>query len=107
MLARREGMGRPQGSYGGLAQALRDAAVSGPAPVRVLCERAQVGYAAGRYTASRLVAAGQLVPVQAGRPMVLALPPAGEGLADHLDALHRSFWDQPGLTADEGAAACP
>ena len=107
MLARREGMGRPQGSYGGLAQALRDAAVSGPAPVRVLCERAQVGYAAGRYTASRLVAAGQLVPVQAGRPMVLALPPAGEELADHLDALHRSFWDQPGLTDDEGAAACP
>lgn len=107
MLNRRDGFGRPQGSYGGVAMALRDAAVSGPAPVRVLCERAQVGYAAGRYTASRLVAAGHLVPVQAGRPMVLALPPAGNGLADHLDALHRSFWDQPGLTDHEGPDACP
>jgi hypothetical protein len=106
MLNRRDGLGRPQGSYGGVALALRDAAVSGPAPVRVLCERAQVGYAAGRYTASRLVAAGQLVPVRPGRPMVLALPPAGEELADYLDALHRSFWDQPSLgDCDDSKAA--
>lgn len=104
MLNRRDGLGRPQGSYGDVALALRDAAVSGPAPVRVLCERAQVGYAAGRYTASRLVAAGQLVPVQTGRPMVLAVPPAGDELADRLDALHRSFWERPGPDEDQGAA---
>lgn len=95
--------GRPRGSYGDVALALQRAAASGPAPVRVLCERAQVGYAAGRYTASRLVAAGELVPVQPGRPMTLALPPAGDTLGDHLDALHRSFWDQdaPGAAPDE------
>jgi len=101
------GVGRPQGTYGGIALALRDAAASGPATVRVLCERAQVGYDAGRYTASRLVAAGQLVPVQPGRPMVLAQAPEGDELGDHLVMLHRSFWDQPAQDADGEPAACP
>lgn len=99
--------GRPQGSYGAVALALREAAASGPAPVRVLCERAQVGYAAGRYTASRLVAAGQLVPVQPGRPMVLAVPPKGDELGDHLAALHRSFWDLQNLGDCEEPRADP
>lgn len=84
---------RPRGSYGEVALALRTAAQSGPAPVRVLAERAQVGYSAARYTASRLVSAGDLVVVDEGRPSVLAVPPLGEALADKLDELHRSFWE--------------
>lgn len=104
---REGGFGRPRGSYGDVAVALRDAAASGPASVRVLCERAQVGYVAGRYTASRLVANGALVPVQPGRPMVLSLPPVGDELGDHLVMLHRSFWDQPAQAEDGEPAACP
>lgn len=85
---------RPRGSYGEVALALCSAAQSGPAPVRVLAERAQVGYSVARYTASRLVSAGDLVVLDGGRPSVLSVPPAGEDLADKLDELHRSFWDQ-------------
>lgn len=95
------GLGRPQGSYGGVALALRHAASIGPAPVRVLCDRAKVGYAVGRYTASRLMQAGELVQERPGRPMVLGLPPEGDELADHLDALHLVFWDRQGLNQEE------
>jgi hypothetical protein len=58
---------------GELAQALLNHAAA-PGTVRQLCERAQVGYGPGRYTASRLLAAGQLRAVDAvqgsgpGRP---------------------------------------
>lgn len=84
-------MSRPRGE---LAHALMKAAAAGPAPVRVLAERSQVGFAAARYTASRLVSAGDLVVLDGGRPSVLAVPPAGDALGDKLDELHRSFWDQ-------------
>ena len=85
---------RPRGSYGDVAQALLRAADAGPGAVRTLAERAQVGYAAARYTASRLVSSGDLVVQSPGRPSVLAVPPAGQTLANKLDELHRSFWDQ-------------
>lgn len=88
-------MSRPRGSYGALAQVLLKAANDqGPGTVRVLAERGQVGYAAARYTASRLVSSGDLVVQTTGRPSVLAVPPVGETLADKLDELHRTFWDQ-------------
>ncbi len=84
---------RPRGSHGEVAMALRKAAADGgPAPVRVLAERAQVGYSTARYTASRLVDAGYLVLLDDARPSVLAVPPSGDTLADKLDELHRQFW---------------
>lgn len=95
---------RPLGSYGPVALAMRDAAQHGPATVRGLAERAQVGYRAARVTASRLVQRGDLVVLDgAARPAVLAapqaVPPAGDGLATALDALHRSFWARPSMAA--------
>jgi len=72
------GRGRPAGSYGPVALALCDAAGSGPAAVRELCARAQVAYGTGRYTASRLVDAGELVVLRPGRPAVLGRPDAGK-----------------------------
>ena len=88
---------RPRGSYGEVASALLEAAGEGAAPVRQLAERAQVGYAAARYTASRLVDQGALQVREAGRPAVLGVPmaPGGDGLADALNELHRSFWENP------------
>lgn len=86
---------RPRGE---LSQALVKAAAQGPGPVRALAERAQVGYSAARYTASRMVDRGELVVLEAGRPALLGVPsaapqaPAGEQLANHLDALHRAFF---------------
>jgi hypothetical protein len=86
---------RPRGE---LSQALVKAAEQGPGPVRALAERAQVGYGAARYTASRMVDRGELVVLQGGRPAVLGVPtapptaPAGDELGDHLDALHRAFF---------------
>lgn len=66
-------MTRPRGSYGAVAKALLGAAVAGgPAPVRVLAERACVGYRVARYTASRLVACGDLEVHADSRPAVLA-----------------------------------
>lgn len=64
---------RPRGE---VAEALLQAALQGPATVRELCVRARVAYAVGRYTASRLVARGELVERGQGRPAVLALPGA-------------------------------
>lgn len=72
-----------------LVQAWRE----GPAPVRVAAERACVGMAAAKYTATRMVGRGDLVVVHEGRPAVLGLaadvlpadPPACDG--DAVDAL--------------------
>lgn len=69
--------GRPVGAYGPVAKALCDSARSSPGAVRDLCARAQVAYAQGRYTASRLVEAGELVVLQPGRPAVLGAPAGG------------------------------
>ncbi len=95
-------MGRPAGTYGDVARALCHAASQGPATVRALAERAQVGYSTARYTASRLCDRGELVVLDGGcRPAVLATPsiapmaPTGDSLGNALAALHRSFWDMP------------
>jgi RNA polymerase sigma factor (sigma-70 family) len=56
------------------AEALSAAASRGPATVRELAQRAQVGYAAARYTESRMVARGELVRICTGRPALVALP---------------------------------
>jgi hypothetical protein len=66
---------RPTGAFGGLAVALRAAAIESPGTVADLAGRAQVGYAAARYTASRLVERGELVVRVPGRPAVLGAPP--------------------------------
>lgn len=87
---------RPRGSYGDVALALREAASAAPGTVAQLAERACVGYDAARYTASRLVRAGDLVVLEGGRPAVLTAPPmapAGEELASALQLLERSFWE--------------
>jgi hypothetical protein len=65
---------RPRGSYGEVAQALLASADNGPGQVRQLAQRAQVGYAAARVSCSRLVARGELVVLDGGRPAVLARP---------------------------------
>lgn len=46
---------------GDVAQALFSAAAV-PGTVKDFCQRAQVGYAVGRYTASRMLRRGELVP---------------------------------------------
>lgn len=86
---------RPRGSYGEVAQALLRAAECGPAAVRTLAERAQVGYGAARYTASRLVSVGELVVLDPdARPALLVRPDEAAGAVDAaLDELERSFRD--------------
>jgi len=69
---------------GDIARALLQHAGT-PGTVRQVCERAQVGYGVGAYTASRLLSAGLLVadaeappPQRAGRgrpPMVVKVAP--------------------------------
>lgn len=90
--------GRPRGSFGEIGRAMVNAAASGPAPVRVLAERAQVGYDAARYTASRLVRAGVLAVAAEGRPVVLAVPEHAPGAApepmEELAVAIRSFWER-------------
>lgn len=77
------GVGRPVGAVGDVSKALLSAAqAAGPATVRELAARACVGYGTARYTATRLVSRGALVPVAEGRPMVLAAAAA------------RSFWEE-------------
>lgn len=93
--------GRPRGSYGEIGRAMLDAAGSGPAPVRELAQRAQVGYAAARYTASRLVSAGALRVVEDSRPVVLAAawPDDDDDAVPLEQVLRRSFWErEPGVT---------
>lgn len=85
---------RPRGSYGDVAQALLQAAGRGPASVRALAERAQVGYGTARYTASRLLSVGDLVVLDPGvRPAVLAIPDcaAHDDVGDPLADLGRLF----------------
>ena len=89
---------------GEIAQALRSAAVE-PGTVRQICERAQVAYGVGRYTASRMWQRGELVehgePAPArpgpGRPAsVLVAAGAGpQPVCDLGVVLSRSFWEQP------------
>ncbi len=57
---------------GEVAQALYSAAAV-PGTVKDFCARARVGYAVGRYTASRMLSRGLLVPVPApeGQAQVL------------------------------------
>lgn len=100
---------RPPGE---IALALRSAA-SAPGTVRQLCERAQVGYVVGQYTACRMVQRGELQPVAtvpargAGpgrKAAVLVAAPAvaaatAEPEADPWAALH-SFWERPPLAVD-------
>jgi len=59
---------------GDITRAMAKAWSEGPAPVAVAAQRACVGFQAARYTASRMVARGDLVVLHAGRPAVLALP---------------------------------
>lgn len=56
------------------AKALLQAAARGPGDVVSLAHRAQLSVPVARYTASRLVARGDLSIVQAGRPAVLGIP---------------------------------
>lgn len=68
--------GRPAGTYGDISRALIDQARAAPSTVRELCERAQVGYDAGRRTASRLLGTGALERLNDERPAVLGAPGA-------------------------------
>lgn len=88
---------------GEVGVALLHAAKRGPGTVVQLAERACVGYGAARYTASRLVSAGALVPLSAGRPAVLGAAPTPTTMQQHeeditpppvggLRALPSSFW---------------
>ncbi len=89
---------------GDIAQALIQHAGT-PAPVRLLCERAQVGYDVGRYTTSRLLQRGLLVLAPdapavrqgRGRPaqLVMAAPAGADEEASAMALLQRSFWDAP------------
>lgn len=89
---------------GEIAMALHSAALQ-PGTVRQFCERAQVAYGVGRYTASRMVQRGELVllgdpaPVRPGpgRPasLLVAAAAAPAPVCDLGVVLSRSFWEQP------------
>jgi hypothetical protein len=79
--------GRPARSYGPVAEALVQAAGQGPAAVKDLAARAQVGFGVARYTASRLLAARALVVVAPGRPRVLGVPAPGSSVHEALHSL--------------------
>ncbi len=74
---------RPRGD---IALALKREAAIRPAPVRDLAQRAQVGLGAAKYTASRLVAAGELAYLTEGRPAVVGLPSEGRAAAAAAEA---------------------
>ena len=87
---------RPRGSFGPVADALREHAHE-PIEVSALARRAKVGSARARYTASRLIGAGELVVMEGTRPMRVvrrdAVPaPDGDGI-EQLQAAMRAFWD--------------
>ena len=90
---------RPRGEF---ALALARAA-STPGTVRQLCERSQVGYTAGSYTATRMVQRGELVPVAdlaprtvgPGRPPVLLVAAAAAPAPADPTAYLLSFWERP------------
>ena len=86
---------------GDVRLALQKAWQQGPAQVSVAAERACVGRAVARYTASRMVDSGQLVVVQPGKPAVLALagcvpaasgPQVAAGVHQALDLLGSVMW---------------
>lgn len=90
-------MARPTGD---IALAICSAALQGPATVRELAQRAQVGYSNARYTASRLIDRGELVVLDGNaRPAVLVAADGGTqdgargtGVHQALEMLHASFW---------------
>lgn len=90
-------LGRPCGD---VRVALRESWGQGPATVSVAAGRACVGLGVARYTASRMVGAGELAVVQSGKPAVLGLPMAAPGcqtpadVVSVVDAL-ASFWSDP------------
>lgn len=84
---------------GDIARALLEHA-STPGTVREVCQRAQVGYAVGAYTASRLLMAGKLERAEApapartgrGRPPMLVQAAQPEDDDSALATLQRAFW---------------
>jgi hypothetical protein len=88
---------RPAGSFGEVARAMLDRA-SRPLTVRELAAVSCVGVQAARYTASRLVQAGELVRVRDARPALLVRADASPAVAappPHaaLERVVRSFSD--------------
>ena len=95
---------RPRGDF---SRELHAAALQGPGTVTELAHRAQVGLRVARYTASRMLARGDLVPLTEGRPVVLGAAAAGQAPApaDWLDVLQRRYaagCKRRGPTAAEG-----
>jgi hypothetical protein len=84
---------------GDIARALLEHAGT-PGTVREVCQRAQVGYAVGAYTATRLLMTGRLeraeAPVHAragrGRPPMLVQAAQPEDEESTLSTLQRAFW---------------
>lgn len=79
---------RPRGE---IRIALVRAFEQGPATVQAAAQRVCVGKAAASYTASRMVADGELVVLQPGKPAVLARPGCVPGLSragDGPDIVH-------------------
>lgn len=86
---------RPRGSYGEVSLALLRAADAGPAQVRALADRAQVGYQAAYVACSRLVDRGELVVLDpTERPATLARADAVNDVGAALQDLERSFWER-------------
>lgn len=87
---------RPLRTYGPVAAAMCEHARE-PIEVSALARCAEIGSARARYTASRLIAAGELVVIDGTRPMRVvrrdaALPASVDGI-DELEAAINSFWD--------------
>lgn len=83
---------RPRGMFGDVSQALlRAARDAGRGTVRDLARRAKVGMPSARYTASRLVSAGELVVVEHGRPAVLAPRGCAPTMGERLNAVEAAI----------------
>ena len=87
---------RPRGE---VRLALARAFSQGPAEVKVAARRAQVGLATARYTASRMLDAGELVVLRDRRPAVFALAQGDRSAAaprqtveQSLDLLRSVMW---------------
>lgn len=88
---------RPRGE---IRLALLAEARKAPGSVRELAQRAQVGFSAAAYTASRMLASEELQIAEPGRPAKLSAPaeqsaPAADAAREVFDLIHRSFWDRP------------
>jgi hypothetical protein len=97
-------MGRPVGAFGEIAQALLRSAQEGPADVRTLAVKSQVGLRAAQVTVSRLVSRGRLVKADeaAQRRCKFMLPvqqpaDASRGLAEALAAWSRNSSGSAGV----------